>query len=246
MTTANASNTTAKPNRILMGLTVISIGLFIAATLMSFIYPGTERTMGDIQRIFYIHLGSFFGSAVLFFASLFAGLAYLRTKNPKWDRLELAGIEIGLGFSAITIVTGMFWARPTWGTYWTWDPRLTTVAIMWLTYAAYLFLRSAIEDVEQRRRFSAIYAILAFGGVILTTVIIRIRPDVIHPVVAGPTSTSANAVGEFSMSSRITETVLFNIFAYIVIAATLVWHRIRLEAFSERIITRKQAILANL
>lgn len=237
---------TQQRNNILQGLTYAALVLWIIATLMGFLYPGPERTMGEVQRIFYIHLGSFFGGTALFMAAVVSGIQYLRTRNAKWDHLGHASIEVGLGLASINLITGMFWARPIWGTYWTWDPRLTSVAIMWLTYAAYLFLRSAIEDVDQRRRFAAVYGILAFGGVILTTVIIRIRPDVIHPVVAGPTTTNSDSVGEFGLSPRIAQTVMFNIFTYTVVAATLVWYRIRLEVRSEAMQVRKLEVLANL
>jgi heme exporter protein C len=230
-------------NRLLLSLTYFSILLFLAATFMSLLYPGPERSMGEVQRLFYIHLGSFFGGFFAFVAALIAGFAYLWTRNPKWDHLGVAGVEVGLALTAITTVTGAIWARPIWGAYWTWDPRLTTIVIMWLTYAAYLFLRTAIEDPEMRRRFSAVYAILAFGSVILTIVIIRVRPDVIHPVVAGPSSNSSDVMGEFEMSGRISQTVLFNIFSYSIIAATLVWYRLRLEHRQEWLLGRKQEVL---
>lgn len=235
----------ARRNNILQIATGVSVLLFIAATLMTFFYPGTERTMGEVQRVFYIHLGTFFGAFVVFIGAVIAGIAYLKTGKVGWDHLGLACIEVGIWFSTITVVTGMVWARPTWGSYWTWDPRLTTVSIMWLTYAAYMFLRGAIEEIGQRRRFAAIYGILAFGSVILTVVIIRVRPDVIHPVVAGPSAGADSAVGSFNMSPRITQTVLFNIFAYVVIAITLVWHRIRLEGQANALEARKQEFLMN-
>ncbi|MBZ0310517.1 MAG: cytochrome c biogenesis protein CcsA [Anaerolineae bacterium] len=227
-------------------MTYISMFLLVAATIMSFTYPGTERSMGEVQRLFYIHLGSFFGSFLTFLTAVVAGIYYLRTRDAKWDRLELASIEIGLGLSTVTIVTGAIWARPTWGTYWTWDPRLTTIAIMWLTYAAYLFLRSAIEDPERKRRFAAVYAIIAFSSVILTIIIIRVRPDVIHPTVAGPSVTSSDVQGEFNVTPRIRDTVFFNIFAYCVLSAVLTWHRIRLENKADWIQERKLAILGNM
>lgn len=227
-------------------LTYASVFLLISATLMSFFYPKAEVTMGEVQRIFYIHLGSFFGAFWVFGAAVYAGIRYLRSRDAKWDRLGLACVEIGLGLSSVTIVTGAVWARPIWGTFWTWDPRLTTIAIMWLTYAAYLFLRSAIEDPERKRRFAAVYGILAFGSVILTIVIIRLRPDVIHPTVAGPSVNSPDVMGEFSVTDRIRDTVFYNIFAYSVIAVALVWHRIRVENKSDAIQERKLAILGNM
>ena len=219
----------ARRNQLLNIATVSAVVAFLAAMFMAFVYAGPERIQGDVQRLFYIHLGTFFGSFVLFLAAVVAGIQYLRTRDAKWDDLGYAAIEIGLGFSMVNLVTGMFWARPIWNTWWTWDPRLTTVAIMWLTYAAYLMLRNSIENIDQRRRFAAVYGILAFGSVILTVLIIRLRPDTIHPVVAGPSTTSSDITGGFDMTDTIRNTVLFNIVAFIWISIVVCWHRIRLE-----------------
>lgn len=238
--------TTPQPSLNLRIATVGALLLFIASTAMNFLYPGPDRDMGEVQRLFYIHLGSFFGASLTFMAAVFAGIAYLRTRNPRWDHLGVASVEVGLGLSAVTIVTGAIWARPIWGTYWTWDPRLTTIAIMWLTYAAYLFLRSAIEDPDQRRRFASVYGIMAFGSVILTVIIIRVRPDSIHPVVTGPSVTSDTAVGEFNTTDSIRNTVLFSIFTYLVISTVMLWHRMRLESRSEAIQARKAHLLGQL
>lgn len=232
--------------RILQGLTIFTVVVFIASNIVNMVYPGAEVTMGEVQRIFYIHLGSFFGAFLTFSTAVIGGIAYLRTRNPKWDHLGLASVEIGLALSAVTTVTGAIWARPVWGTYWTWDPRLTTIAIMWLTYAAYLFLRSAIEDIEQRRRFASIYGIMAFGSVILTIVIIRVRPDVIHPVVAGPTTSETDALGSFDVTPRIAQTLYLSIFAYVLMSIAMLWHRIRLEEQVEATQIRKVEVLAQL
>jgi heme exporter protein C len=232
-------------NNLLRGLTAASIILFIVSNLMNFLYPGTEVEMGEVQRIFYVHLGSFFGAFLTFSVAVFAGIAYLRTRNPKWDYLGVSSVEIGLGLATINIVTGSVWARPSWGTFWTWEPRLTTIAIMWLTYAAYLFLRAAIEDPEQRRRFCSVYGILAFSSVILTIIIIRVRPDVVHPVVAGPSVTSSDVLGSFDVTPRIRNTVFFSILVYMVIATTLLWHRVRLENRAETLQQRKLEALEN-
>lgn len=237
---------TENRSQLLMGVTLLSVVLFAASTIMNFAYPGTEQSMGEVQRLFYIHLGSFFGAFVTFSAAVIAGIQYLRTRQLKWDRLGVAGVEIGLALSSVTIITGAVWARPAWGTFWTWDPRLTTIAIMWLVYAAYLFLRAAIDEPDQKRRFAAIYGILAFGSVILTIIIIRVRPDVIHPVVAGPSTNSDNALGDFNVTGRIRDTLFVSIFTYILISVVLMWHRIRLEHRMEAVQARKMELLGNL
>ncbi|NLX11840.1 MAG: cytochrome c biogenesis protein CcsA [Chloroflexi bacterium] len=229
---------------VLRAITYGALALFVAAMIMNLFYVGPERTQGEVQRVFYIHLGSFLGAFLAFGATVVAGIAYLRTRNTKWDTLGVAGVEIGLGFSTITILTGMAWARPIWNTWWTWDPRLTSIAIMWLAYAAYMMLRAGIEDPERRRRFAAVYGIIAFASLLYTVIIIRLRPDTIHPVVAGPTQ--ADPEGSFEVSGRIRDTLFFNLFTFAVITVVLVWHRVRLQNLLDRTERRKMEVLAEL
>jgi len=230
--------------RLLRGLTIAAAVLFVIGLYLALFWVGPERQQGAAQRIFYVHLGSFLGSFIAFGATVVAGIAYLRTRDPKWDTFGLANVEIGLGMAAITIVTGMTWARPIWNTWWTWDPRLTSVTIMWLAYAAYLMLRSGIEDPERRQRFAAVYGIIAFASVLFTIIIIRVRPDTIHPVVAGPTQ--ADPTGSFEVSGRIRDTLFFNLFTFAVITVVLVWYRIRLENLTQHVMRRKLEVLSEL
>jgi heme exporter protein C len=229
--------------RILKGLMWVSAVLFVIAIYLDLFWVGPEKQQGAAQRIFYVHLGSFLGAFIAFGATVLSGIAYLRTRNPKWDTLGLSGVEIGLGMSAITILTGMCWARPIWNTWWTWDPRLTSITIMWLAYAAYLMLRSGIEDPERRRRFAAVYGIIAVSSVLFTIIIIRIRPDTIHPVVAGPSESDPE--GGFDIAGRIRTTLFFNLFTFLLITTTLIWYRIRLENLSEWVMRRKMQVLSN-
>ena len=238
MTTYNPTRT-----KILQGMTVVSVVLFIVAMFMNFVYAGTEVVQGDVQRIFYIHLGAFFGAFVLFFGTLIAGITYLVNRQDKWDTLGLATVEVALSFSLVNIVTGSIWARPIWNTWWTWDPRLTSVTIMWLAYAAYLMLRNGIDDPDRRKRFAAVYGILAFASVLLTVIIIRLKPDTIHPVAIGDAPNNAAAEGGFNLSNHIRDTTLFNVFTFIIIAITVTWYRIRLENRTQRIEARKMELL---
>ncbi|MGQ9849623.1 MAG: cytochrome c biogenesis protein [Aggregatilineaceae bacterium] len=230
--------------RILRGLTVAAAVLFVVGLYLALFWVGPEKEQGAAQRIFYVHLGSFLGAFIAFAATVVGGIAYLRTRDPKWDIFGLANVEIGLGMSAITIVTGMTWARPIWNTWWTWDPRLTSITIMWLAYAAYLMLRSGIEDPERRRRFAAVYGIVAFASVLFTIIIIRVRPDTIHPVVAGPTQ--ADPTGGFDVTGRIRDTLFFNLFSFAVLTVVLIWYRIRLENLSQHVMRRKLEVLSEL
>ena len=112
--------------------------------------------------------GSGLGGMLGFGVAVIAGIAYLITRQRKWDIAGYAAVEVSLVFFFIAIVAGSIWARRTWGTWWTWDPRLTSAAIVELVYAAYLMLRQGIEDPDRRARFGAVYAIVAFISVPIT------------------------------------------------------------------------------
>jgi heme exporter protein C len=226
---------------ILTIVTVIAtaIGLFLAL-----VYAGTDTQQGNIQRIFYIHVSSFFGAFVAFLATVIGGIQYLRTQEVKWDTLALAGVEVGLALALVNLVTGSIWARPIWNTWWNWDPRLTSDAVMILTYAAYLMLRAGVENPETRRRFASIYGIVAIVTAILTLVIIRIVPETIHPVVVG--ESPQNAQGTPGIKGGMVPTIIFNFVVWsTLIPVTLMWYRIRLQNFAERVQAMKTALMHN-
>jgi heme exporter protein C len=251
MTTATMTHTDVPQSpmplalRVLTILSVVGVALGLALTLG---YAGRDIEQGDVQRIFYIHMPSFFGAFVGFGAATLGGILYLRTRNAKWDTLAVAGVEVGIALALVNLITGAIWARPIWNTWWNWDPRLTADAIMILTYAAYLMLRAGIENAEQRRRFASIYAIFAIATVVLTLIIPRIVPSSIHPVVVGPVfnGTEAFAEGDFELDATrgvgITLMIHLVIWA-IILPITLLWHRIRLENAAERIQALKLRLL---
>ncbi len=228
-------------SRLLILLSIITVIGVVIGLYLGLIAAGTDIEQGEVQRLFYIHVPSFAGAFVAFSATVVGGIAYLITRKVKWDALALAGVEIGLALAAINLVTGSVWARPIWNTWWNWDPRLTSDAIMILTYAAYLMLRSGIDNVDTRRRFASVYGILAFSTVLITFLIIRIRPDTIHPVVIGPVLTDASMMatqGDFELNATpgVTTAVAFGSAVWsILVPWVLVWWRIRLENIAHRV-----------
>lgn len=238
---ANLAVTLPGRDRILKGLTVLAVLGFAGALYMALGFAGTDAVQGNVQRIFYLHLGAFMGATVAFTGAFVGGVAYLRTQQSRWDTLSLAGVEVGLALSIITLITGMVWARPMWNTWWTWDPRLTSAAIMALTYAAYLMLRNAIANPDQRRKLAAIYAIFAILTVFFTFIITRIRPDTIHPTVIGPSA--ANAQGSFAMTPNMGAALGVGMLVWCcLITPTLVWWRIRLENAFENVERLRQQL----
>lgn len=227
---------------VLRVLTVITLLSVIGGLYMGFSYARSDVFQGEVQRIFYIHVASFAGAFIAFSATVVGGAMYLRTRRVKWDTFALAGVEVGLTLALLNLITGIIWSRPSWNTWWVWDPRPTTAAIMVLTYAAYLMLRNGIENPNTRRRFASVYGILAITTVILTFIIIRITPNTIHPAVIG--SSPQNAQGGFSFGETMRSTLGINSFIWTVfVPATLIWWRIRLGNLAERVQAMKVELL---
>lgn len=213
---------------ILDAASIIVLGI---STYLALVFAPTEAVMGQVQRVFYFHIGTAWVGLLGFVIAAVAGIAYLITKNTGWDRFEVAAVEVSTVFFFITIVLGSIWARPAWNTWWTWDPRLTTAAITELIYIAYFMLRQGIEDPEKRARFGAVYTLLGGISAPITFMVIRLFRT-IHPVVIG----SANANQEkMSMTGDMKVAFFFGLFAFTVIFIDLIWHRVRLGSLEEKV-----------
>jgi heme exporter protein C len=222
-------------------LDIATAGIMLVAVALVFLYAPEEAVMGQVQRVFYFHVSAGWVGMLGFLVAAIAGIIYLRTGRHDWDIVGLSAVEIGMAFAFINIVTGSIWARPIWNTWWTWDPRLTTATVMELIYAAYLMLRSGIEDPDRRARFGAVYAIVGFISVPITFMSIRLFRT-IHPVVIG--SGDPNASGSFDMTPKMLQTFMFSLLAFSVFFADLLWHRIRLGRLSDKVEQLKLKVMA--
>jgi len=208
----------------------LSLILFLAAAALVLFYAPTERMMGEVQRVFYFHVATAWVGMLGFCAAGVAGIAYLRTADPKWDRISLAAVEISLVFFFAAIVQGSVWARPSWGTWWTWDTRLTTAAIVEMVYLAYLLLRQGIDDPERRARFGAIYSIAGFVSVPLTFISIRLLRT-IHPVLIA----NGESAGGMNMTSEMVQTMVFSVITFSFIFVSLMARRVQLGRLAEQV-----------
>lgn len=215
--------------RILDILSVILLGI---STYLALVFAPTEAVMGQVQRVFYFHVATAWVGMLGFMAAGLAGIIYLRTANLKWDRIQVAAVEISLVFFFIAIALGAIWARPVWNTWWTWDPRLTTAAVTELIYIAYFMLRQGIEDPDRRARFGAVYTLVGAVSVPITFIAIRLFRT-IHPVVIG--GQSAEAQGGFNMTGDMKTAFFFALFAFTIIFINLFWNRIRMGELADRV-----------
>ncbi len=119
-----------------------------------------DKEQGNIQRIFYFHMGCIWPGFIAFFHVLYASIRYLTSRDLSWDRKALASGEVGLVFSTLVLITGPIWAKPTWGVWWAWDARLTSMLILWFVFLIYVNLRHYIDDAQIRPRISAVLGIV--------------------------------------------------------------------------------------
>jgi heme exporter protein C len=219
-----------KPTALII-LDILALILVPAAVVLIMRFTPVEAVMGPVQKVFYFHVSAAWAGMVCFILGAVGGAAYLLTRRMRWDWLSTSAIEVGLVFSIIAILSGMIWARPIWNTWWVWDPRLTTTAIMTLIYLAYFILRAGLNTPEAQARLGGVYAILAVLTVPLTFFSIRLFRT-IHPVVIAP---SGGAGSAFSMSPRMLTALFASLVTFTILMADLVWHRFRLaQAQSER------------
>ncbi len=192
------------------------------------------------QRIFYFHVPSWWVGFLAFAVAAATAALYLATGKERWDVIELSSVEIGLTFTTVGLITGSIWARPTWNTWWTWDPRLTTAAIGWLTYVGYLMLRGAIDNPQRRARFGAVFGDIPCLSVPINFMAIRWWRTS-HPVVIG--SSSPDAQGGFATGPTIRFIFLFCLLAFTLLYFALLSLRVRTEWLSRRVQQLKQQIM---
>ena len=149
------------------GFAFIAIGVVLllwGSWLGLFVAP-TERFMGDVYRIMYVHVPTAWNAMLALTYAFFVALMYLLRGGWEWDAQLEAAIEAGIVLSLLLCIQGAIWAKPTWGVWWDWDPRLTTTAVMVLAFIGVLALRHFVDDAEKRARWSAVATIISFVDV---------------------------------------------------------------------------------
>lgn len=219
----------------LLGLATLVF--LIAGLYMAFLYAPTEINMGLVYRIFFFHLGAVVAGFVAILLVAIAGIAYLRTNARKWDRIAEASGEIGVVFTIIALLMGSIWARPIWGVWWTWDPRLTSYLILLLIYIAYLMLRASARDDPRVARFSAVFGILGAINVPIVILSARIWRGI------SPVLFQESAQGfTFGLTPEMTQTLFVCITAVVLLFFYLLVYRVRLEGLRDQVVALRRAL----
>ena len=164
---------------ILISLLLFSAGIYEAMKLP----PSPEPTLRNNYRIIFYHLPSAISSFTAFTVTLIAAILFLKTRDVKWDLIAYSSAKFGFFMITAALISGSIWAKVAWGSYWNWDPRETTVLILWFTYAAYFALRGAVESHEDKAKYSNAFAIFAYATIPLTYLSTRLFFS-LHPTTA--------------------------------------------------------------
>jgi len=204
-------------------LPVVGLLMLVSGAYLGLVWVPAERDMGDVARIMYVHVPSVWMMLLASLLNFGASLWYLFRASWKVDALAEAGAEVSLVFGVIGVLLGAIWAKPTWGVYWNWDPRLTSVTIMLVTYAGYMALRRFVEDPERRARWSAVAGVFLAANSVLVWYSVKWFNS-LHQPQSSPKTTYPELV----------LTLRWNSFAFLFIAIWFVWLRYDLAMQTRR------------
>jgi heme exporter protein C len=210
----------------------LTCGLMLVALALVFLYVPNERVQGPAQRIFYFHLPAAWNTFLGFFIVAGASAAFLWQGDRFSDLVAQAAAEVGMVFCTLVILTGSIWARPIWGVWWTWDPRLTMVMILWMIYAAYILLRLLAGDNELIARYAAVLGIVGVLDIPLLYIAVKLWRG-IHP-----------KLERGGLPSEMIVTLLVCTGAFLCVFAWLLWLRLRNLALRDEVAALRRQVLA--
>ena len=202
---------------ILISVLLLAIGSWLGL----FIAP-TDEVQGDAQRIMYLHVPSAWISMGMWFFVFISSLLFLATKDGRWDISAYSCAEIGAIFSFLNLVTGSIWGKPVWGVWWTWDARLTTTAILFLLYVAYIMLAKSKDDLSRTAKARAILGIIGAADLPVIGISVYLWRT-LHQ------QSSVFKPGGPSIHPSMLWVLLFNVFAFSVLSIFFVIRRIKIE-----------------
>jgi heme exporter protein C len=205
---------------IVLGVVCLLVGSYFGL----FVAP-PEHYMGDVQRIMYVHVPTAWNAMLAMTFAFGAAIVFLFTSDWKWDARMEAGIEVGVLLAFLLCCQGAIWAKPTWGVWWDWDPRLTTTAVLLLGFAGILALRRFIDDPVKRAAWSAVATIIAYVDVPIVYFSVRWWNS-LHQQQSSPATVSP----QFYLPLRVNAFgVLFLMAGFIMLRARLASRRLATE-----------------
>jgi heme exporter protein C len=218
-----------------IALSAFTAALIIFAGYMALYVAPVDIRQGQVYRIFYFHISAWVSTFTALTIVFVSNVAYLVTRQQRWDSLGVSAAEVGVACCSIGLITGPLWGKPVWGIWWTWDARLTTTFIMWLMYISYLLLRGLLEDARHRSTLSAVFGIFAFLDVPLVYMSNRLfRTQHPGPVFFGGTDSGVDP--------RMTHVLLICMVAILAVMIPVLVDRYRIESMNREVEELRQEI----
>ena len=187
----------------------------LVALYMIFFYAPTELTMGNVQRIFYIHVSSAITALLAYGCVAVGSVGYLWKRSQRADDWAYATAEVGFVFCTCVLVTGPLWAKPVWGIWWTWDARLTSTFVLWLLFISYLMLRNYLLNPARAAVLAAVVTVIGFADSVFDYLSIRFfRTQHPQPVILGGPNSGLDP--RMSLTLLVTWGAFFCLFLYFV------------------------------
>jgi heme exporter protein C len=196
--------------------------LIILVIFAAFLWAPLAQGLGEYTRILYFHVPSAWLTVLSFLIAAVYSIVFLKKRDIKFDYFAEAANQIGIIFCILATVTGSIWAKVSWGSFWNWDPRETSIFILLLIYAAYFALRSAIEQEDRKATLSAVYSLFAFVTVPFFVFIVPRIYSSLHP------DPLINRQGKINMDSKMLITFLSSMFAFTVFFVWLLKSKIEI------------------
>ncbi len=196
---------------------ILAVAFFGFAEYRGLFIAPTDGMMGDVYRILFVHVPAAWMTLLFFTLSFIGSLGYLIRKKNRWDRFAYCTAEIALVMNGLALLLGSLWGKPTWGVWWTWDPRLTTTALLFVMYAGYLILRRLMGDPERRAKVAASVGVLIFLNVPLVYLSVKWWRS-LHQIQSSPNTMAPSMVVSLRLSA----------FAFLAMCLLLLFFRLRL------------------
>ena len=197
--------------------------LMLVSIYLIFMVAPTDANLGNVQRVFYIHVPIALMSFLAFFIVFVGSVMYLIKRSSRWDSLALAAGEVGVVLVSIALITGVIWAKPVWNVWWTWEPRLTTTLVLWLIYVGYLMVRAYAPNRPKAAVYAAVVGIIGFIDVPIVYYSVQWWRSIHPQQVVGPLAESGSLSPEMSM------VLLVSSIAFLFFTAWLVLERMALR-----------------
>jgi heme exporter protein C len=210
------------------GLSALAAATMVWAFYLIFFYAPTERIMGPVQRIFYVHVPSAWVAFLAFGIVALCSLGYLILRDDRLDAIAVSAAELGVVYTTAVLITGPLWGKLAWGAWWVWEPRLTLTLLLWLIYIAYFMIRNSTESPERGKRFAAIVGIVGAIDIPLIHLSVQwFRSQHPQPVIMRPEGPTADP--------EIVQTLLVSLLAFTLAFFALLMYRYGLERMTGQV-----------